>query len=209
MFSARYVPMFHAMGYAVVVYDARGLGKSTGASSLGVFEKYDMAAIANWVRDRLGKNAVIGVHGESLGAITSLETLGVDPGIAFAIPDSCTTSFRGAFTGITHLPVFPFASFLNALSKLFYRADMFDIRPIDRVAATDVPILFICGTNDRPTPHTESEKLFAAAKNPLSRLELFEGAWHTGAYAHGKERYEQVVREFLRAVEEVARACAP
>jgi len=46
MFSARYVPMFHAMGYAVVIYDARGLGRSTGASSLGYFEKYDMAAIA-------------------------------------------------------------------------------------------------------------------------------------------------------------------
>jgi len=91
---------------------------------------------------------------------------------------------------------------LNALSKLFYRTDMLDIRPIDRVKAADVPILFICGTNDRPTPHTESEKLFAAAKHPLSRLELFEGAWHTGAYAHGKERYEQVVREFIQAVEE-------
>ena len=91
---------------------------------------------------------------------------------------------------------------MNALSKLFYRTDMLDIRPIDRVKAADVPILFICGTNDRPTPHTESEKLFAAAKHPLSRLELFEGAWHTGAYAHGKERYEQVVREFIQAVEE-------
>jgi len=46
IFSARYVPIFHTMGYSVVIYDARGLGKSTGACSLGYFEKHDMAAIA-------------------------------------------------------------------------------------------------------------------------------------------------------------------
>jgi len=204
MFSARYVPMFHAMGYAVVIYDARGLGKSTGASSLGVFEKHDMAEIAGWVRERLGGDTIIGLHGESLGAVTALETLGVDPDIAFAIPDSCSTTIYRTFTDILHLPAFPFFSFLNALSRLFFKADMREVRPIDRVAASDIPILFIHGTRDRPMPYTESEKLFAAAKSPLSRLELFEGAWHTGAYAFDKERYEQVVREFVRAAEEAA-----
>ena len=204
IFSARYVPMFHAMGYSVVIYDARGLGKSTGSSSLGYFEKYDMAAIADWVRERFGKDTIIGVHGESLGAVTSLEALGVDPDIAFAIPDSCLTTADRAVSGILHLPSFPFFSFLNGLSRLFYKADMREVRPIDRAAAADVPILFICGTNDKATPHTQSEALFAAAKNPLSRLELFEGAWHTGSYAHGKERYEQVVGDFVRAAEEAA-----
>jgi len=204
IFSARYVPMFHAMGYSAVIYDARGLGKSSGASSLGYFEKYDMAAIAGWVRTRLGKDTIIGVHGESLGAVTSLEALGVDPDIAFAIPDSCSTTMYKTFSDIMRLPAFPFFSFLNTLSRLFYKADMRKVRPIDRVAATDVPILFIHGTKDRPMPYTESEKLFAAAKNPLSRLELFEGAWHTGAYAMGKERYELIVRGFVQAVEEAA-----
>jgi len=202
IFSARYAPMFHALGYSVVVYDARGLGKSTGSSSLGYLEKYDMAAIADWVRERLGKDTVIGVHGESLGAVTALETLGVDPDIAFAIPDSCVTAADRAFSGVIHLPSFPFFSFLNLLSKLFYKIDMREVRPLDRAAAAEVPILFICGTNDKVTPHAQSEELFAAAKHPLSRLELFEGAWHTGSYAHGKERYEQAVGDFVRTVEE-------
>ena len=81
---------------------------------------------------------------------------------------------------------------------------MREIRPIDHVAATDVPILFIQGTRDKPMPYTEREKLFAAAKNPLSRLELFWGAWHTGAYAHGKERYGRIVWDLVREVEEAA-----
>jgi len=203
IFSARYVSMFRALGYSAVIYDARGLGKSTGASSLGYLEKYDMKAIADWVRGRLGEDAVIGVHGESLGAITALEVLGVDPGIAFAIPDSCSTTVYKTFTDITRLPAFPFFSFLDLLSRLVYRVDMREIRPIDRVSASEVPILFICGTNDKLTPPGESEKLFAAAKNPLSRLEIFEGAWHTGAYAFDKERYEKAVGEFTAAAERI------
>ena len=201
-FSARYIPMFHAMGYSVVIYDARGLGKSTGACSLGYLEKYDMKAIADWARNRLGKDTIIGLHGESLGAITAMETLGSDPDIVFAIPDSGTTSVYRVYKDILHLPPFPFFSFFNVLSKLFYKADMKAIRPIDRVAATDVPLLFIYGSTDKATPYKAGEELFAAAKNPLSRLELFEGAWHTGAYAHGKERYEQIVGDFVRSAEE-------
>jgi len=205
MFSARYVPMFHALGYSAVIYDARGLGRSTGTSSLGYLEKHDMAAIAGWVRERLGRDTVIGLHGESLGAVTALETLGVDPDIAFAIADSCVAVVDEGFSGLMHLPAFPFFSFLNLLSRLFYKIDMREVRPIDRAAQTEVPILLICGTNDKITPHRESERLLAAAKkSPLSRLELFEGAWHTGAYACGKEQYERAVGDFVRDVEEAA-----
>jgi len=201
MFSARYVPMFHAMGYAAVIYDSRGLGRSTGASSLGYFEKHDMKATADWARQRLGQDAIIGVHGESLGAITSLETLGVDDNIAFAISDCCSTSARKTFSHIMHLPAFPFFSFLNLLSRLFYKADMNEVRPIERVKTANVPILFMHSTGDKPMPYRESEKLFAAASNPLSRLELFD-SYHTGAYATEKQRYEQVAGEFIQAVED-------
>jgi len=31
---------------------------------------------------------------------------------------------------------------------------------------------------------------------------MVEGAWHTGSYACGKERYERAVGEFIRAAEE-------
>jgi len=138
-----------------------------------------MKAIADWLRQRLGHDVIIGCHGESLGAITALEILGVDENIAFAISDCCSTSVRKTFSDIMHLPAFPFFGFLNMLSRRFYQANMLEIRPIDRVATTEVPILFIHSTGDKPMPYTESEKLFAAAKNPLSRLELFD-AWHTG-----------------------------
>ena len=51
-------------------------------------------------------------------------------------------------------------------------------------------------------PHRESEKLYAATKNPLSRLELFEGVWHTGAHMMEPERYVKIINDFVREAEE-------
>ena len=201
MISVRFIPVFRAMGYSVVLYDQRGFGDSTGFCSLGHFEKHDLAAIADWVRERLGEDTVIGLHGESLGAITILEALGIVPGIAFAIPDSCSTTVFSIFKAVTHLPAFPFLSGINLWARLHHGADLRDVRPIDRVANSDVPILFIHGTKDWPMPYTESEKLYAAAKNPLSRLELFEGVWHTGAHMMEPERYVNAVHDFVLAAE--------
>ena len=200
--SVRYVQILRELGYSAVIYDQRSFGGSTGICSLGYYEKFDLAAIAAWVRERLGRDTIIGLHGESMGAITILEALYIVPGIAFAIPDSGATSVYGLFTALTRLPPFPFLSGINLWARLRYGADLRDVRPIDRVAKTDVPILFMHGTNDRPIPYTQAEKLFAAAKNPLSRLELFEGVWHTGAHMEEPERYVKLVTDFVRAAEE-------
>lgn len=203
MTSVRYISVFREMGYAVLIYDQRSFGESSGTCSLGYFERQDMAALAAWARRRLGEDTIIGLHGESLGAITTLEALGLVEDVAFAVSDSGPTSFYAIYRAGTHLPVFPFLSALNQWAKLRYGVDVREVRPIDKVAETEVPILFIHGTLDKPIPYRESEKLFAAAKNPLSRLELFEGVWHTGAHMLEPERYERVVREFVRAAEEV------
>ena len=201
MISVRFLPMFRAMGYSVVTYDQRGFGESGGFCSLGYHEKHDLAAVVDWVRDRLGPDTIIGLHGESLGAITVLEALDVLSGIAFAVPDSSCASAYSAVTALTHLPAFPILTIVNLWFRLRRGFGLKDVRPIDKVAASDVPLLFLHGTNDRQLVYTESEKLFAAAKKPLSRMELFEGSGHCMGHADDTGRYERLVSEFVRAVE--------
>jgi len=186
----------------VVLYDQRGFGDSTGFCSLGHYEKYDLAVIADWVRERLGQDTIIGLHGESLGAITILEALPLLKNIAFAVPDSSCASVYSAFSGLTHLPVFPIISIVNLWIKLRYKVSIKDIRPVDKVAASDVPLLFLHGTADRQILPSECPKLFEAAKNPLSRMELFEGSGHCMGHAEDTQRYEQIVRDFTLAAED-------
>jgi len=201
MISVRFIPVFRAMGYSVVLYDQRGFGESGGFCSLGYYEKHDLAAVVDWVKRRLGEDTLIGLHGESLGAITVLEALDVLDGIAFAIPDSSCATVYGLFTGLTHLPAFPVLSIVNLWVRLRYGASLKDIRPVDKVAASGVPLLFLHGTADRQILPSECPKLFAAAKNPLSRMELFEGSGHCMMHAEHTGRYEQLVREFVESAE--------
>jgi len=202
LISVRFLPVFRAMGYSTVIYDQRGFGESGGFCSLGYYEKHDLAAVVDWVRQRLGEDTVIGLHGESLGAITVLEALDSLDNIAFAIPDSSCTSVYSLFSGLTHLPVFPVLSIVNLWVKLRYKASLKDIRPIDKAACSDIPLLFLHGTADRQIPASESRALFAAAKHPLSRLELFEGVGHCMGHAEETERYERIIREFVGASED-------
>jgi len=199
--GVRYIQILQKQGYSAVNYDQRSFGASGGVCSLGYYERLDLAAIIGWVRQHLGEDTIIGLHGESLGAITVVEALGIVPGIAFAIADSCSTTVDSIYKAVTHLPVFPFLSTASLLAKLKYGVDLRDVRPIDRAAQTDVPLLFLHGTKDKPIPYREAERLFAAAKNPLSRLELFEGVWHTGAHMMEPERYEKAVTEFVQAAQ--------
>jgi len=201
MISVRFLPVFRAMGYSSVIYDQRGFGDSSGFCSLGHYEKHDLAAIAGWARARLGEDTIIGLHGESLGAITILEALDTLDNIAFAVPDSSCTSVYSMFTKITRLPAFPVLSTVNLWVRLRYRASLKHIRPIDKVAATDIPLLFLHGTEDWQIKASESRELFAAAKHPLSRLETFEGSGHCMGHADETERYEQIITDFVHRAE--------
>jgi len=202
LISARFVPFAQAMGYSMLIYDQRGFGESGGFCGFGHYEKDDLAALVKWVRTRLGEDCIIGLHGESMGAITILEALDQLDGIAYAIADSSCSSVYSLVQTLTHLPAFPILSIVNLWMTLRYRVSLKGIRPVDKVSRSNVPILFFHGTADKQIPVTECPKLFAAANNPLSSMEVFEGAEHCMGHALEQERYEALALAFVREVEE-------
>jgi pimeloyl-ACP methyl ester carboxylesterase len=56
-------------GFSTVVYDARGHGRSEGASTLGVLERHDVAAVADIARELATRLVLVGA---SMGAIAVL-----------------------------------------------------------------------------------------------------------------------------------------
>lgn len=208
MLSVRYIPMFQALGYAAVLYDQRAFGQSTGAMcTFGYKEKHDLSAVISWVKQRMGENTLIGVHGESLGAITGLETLGVDDRIDFLVADSgCSDMPRATAYHLnyrTHLPAFPLVQLAEHRVRRLYGMGFKDIRPIGCVEKSRVPILFLHGTEDEQIPVWMCEELYTAAQNPLSRMALFEGARHCQGHVREPERYEEIVQGFVREVEAI------
>jgi len=205
MISVRYIKAFMDLGYAAVIYDQRAFGDSTGdMCTLGYKEKYDLSAIISWVKNRLGEHTIIAVHGESMGAITALETLAIDNRIDCAVVDGCCTTFLEASMAkmkqIIHFNSHLLMFMVNRSLKKKYGFNFSDIEPIKRVVNLNVPILFIHGTKDEEFPVGMCRELRNASKNPMSSMEIFEGAGHCQSHSMYHERYEKAVQQFIRSI---------
>ena len=204
--SLKYGYVFFNKGYNLIIYDHAYFGMSDGKyTTLGLNEKLDLSAVIDLARQTFGQDAIIALHGESMGAATVLSELSVRSDIDMIVADcpfSATMSYyRELCTHLTHLPSFPIVDIANAMAKSKYNYDFTKVNPIDGVKNSDVPICFIHGKADTFIRPSHSEKMYAVCNNPLSELHLFDGAEHACSHVTDKALYYKVVGEFIDKIE--------
>jgi len=206
--SIKYANIFYAKGYNVVIYDHAYFGESDGKyTTLGDCERYDLSSVLDFVREKFGKDAIVGLHGESLGAATVLLELGLRKDIDFVVADcpfSDTMSYyRQLCVKVTHLPSFPIVDMANAMSKRKFGYDFKKVSPIVAVEQSETPICFIHGKADTFILPMHSEKMYKVCKNPLSELHLVEGAEHARSHVTDNNAYRKMVGDFVDKAENV------
>lgn len=204
--SVKYANIFYARGYNVVIYDHAYFGKSDGKyTTLGDGERYDLSKVLDFVREKFGQNAIVGLHGESLGAATVLLVLGLRNDIDFVVADcpfSDTMSYyRQLCVKVTHLPSFPIVDFANAMSKRKFGYNFKNVSPIAAVKQSETPICFIHGKADTFIRPMHSERMYEVCKNPLSELHLVENAEHARSHVTNPKEYWKMVGDFVDKVE--------
>lgn len=204
--SIKYANIFYNKGYNLVLYDHAYFGESDGNfTTLGMNERHDLSKVIDLVRSKFGQNAILGLHGESMGAATVLLELGLRSDINFVVAD-CPFSdtmkyYRELLRCLTHLPSFPTVDIANAMSKSKYGYDFTKVVPLDCVKQSDVPICFIHGKADKFIFPSHSEKMFAASKNSLSELHLVDDAGHACSHLTDNAAYAKIVGDFVDKVE--------
>jgi pimeloyl-ACP methyl ester carboxylesterase len=170
-------------GLDVVAYDARGHGRSEGASTLGDLERHDVAAAVEIARDRSDRVVLVGA---SMGAIAVLRYAASldDPGeLAGVVTVSCPAQWRlprnarGVLAAaITRTP--PGRALASRLMRVQVAPRWTNPEPpVDLVPRITCPLALIHGTDDRFVPPGDAAELHALAHSPR-RLELVPGLGH-------------------------------
>lgn len=200
--SMKYARMYERLGFNTFVFDHRRHGESGGkTTSYGHYEKLDLQAVVNTVRSIIGDDAILGIHGESMGAATTLLYAGsVDDNADFYIADCAFSDFSKQVTHVikkqtalrTKLPVH--------LANLFLRIrdgySIWDVSPKEAVANIESPILFVHSLQDEFILPEMSEEMYEVKKEP-KMIKLFEKGAHAQSFNENPGEYEKTVREFL------------
>ncbi|CCU85120.1 alpha/beta hydrolase [Mesotoga sp. HF07.pep.5.2.highcov] len=201
--SIKYAKIFHKLGFNIIVYDHRNHGKSGGTNTtLGYYEKHDLAAVKNWVLDRLGKKTRIGLHGESMGAAIAIQYLSLDDEIDFCVAD-CGFSDLEELLSIRlredfHLPRVPFIWLARLFARIMTGADLKEVSPIRSVRETSIPIMFAHGGEDHYVSTFMSEKMYSERQSNKHLL-IVPDAGHAMALVTDPAKYEKEIEWFLRS----------
>jgi len=199
--SVKYMKIFYDRGFNVCIYDHRNHGLSGGDfSSLGVYEKYDVRQVIEFIKYKVGADSIIGLHGESMGAGTAMMTLPITRDIDFLIEDcgysSMYEELRVRLKEEYKLPAFPFLQISNFLVNVIYSFDFFKDSPIKAMKKSTIPTLFIHGGKDDYVPTSMVYDLYGA-KIGDKELHVFENSKHATSYVDYGYEYVKVVHEFL------------
>jgi fermentation-respiration switch protein FrsA (DUF1100 family) len=178
-----YLRMFHDLGFASLIIDYRGYGRSSGkASEEGSY--VDAATAWRHAAEVLGYPAErIVLFGESLGGAVATQLAAARKPGALVVAST--------FTSVPDLgaEIYPWLP-IRLLARIRY-----DSR--ERLAAVRSPVLVIHSRQDDIVPFAHGERLFAAAMNPKQFLEI--AGSHNEGVVFDREAWVRQLDDFLRS----------
>lgn len=174
-------------GWSALLVDLRGTGESAPERiSMGYHEALDLIAWHAFLQQR--GFAVIGVHGQSLGAAAATYTaVRADPPPQwhFVVLEACYRDIDAAL--LARLPWLPRWTLwpLRASSEWLLSVDADDLSPLRAITRLDAPLLVACGSEDRKVGADAARLLLAASPASDRQLVTVDGVGHGDLWRAG------------------------
>ena len=190
---------FNHLGYAALLYDARGHGESGGnLVSFGWFETQDLLGALDWLRGRGCTD--IGCVGVSQGGATIALAAAQLADVRWVVLESVYPTLPNAvdrrFRSVFGLPGWLLGCAMVPMAEWRIGKPIAAIAPREFVGQLQCPVLVMTGDADRHTLPGDARELFERVASP-KRWELVPGAAHVDLYGFAPGRYELAVRQFL------------
>lgn len=200
--SFKYARMFERLGYNSVVYDHRRHGDSGGkTTSFGHYEKIDLKSVVEALKDYVGPELILGIHGESMGAATTLLYAGMEDTADFYVSDCAYSDISEQLLHVMKTTTPLRTTLTLKLAGLFLKLrdgySISSVSPREAVVQIEKPVLFIHSLQDDFILPKMTEELFSLKKGP-KMLKLFDIGGHAQSFNHNPEAYERTVSDFLQ-----------
>ncbi len=175
------INIFHQLGLSVLIIDYRGYGKSTGTpSEQGTYIDSETAWTYLTKEKNISPDNII-IFGRSLGGAVAIWLAEKHPPTALIVESSFTSI---ADVGKHYYPYLP----TSLLARIKYPS-------IKRVSNINSPVLVIHSVNDEIIPYQHGQRLYEAAKEPKSFLEINGG--HNDGFINSGEKYSNGIDKFI------------
>lgn len=202
MNSIKYMNLFLERGFNAVIYDHRRHGESGGkTTSYGYYEKFDLKAVVDWLKQDRGPHLFLGIHGESMGAATMLMYAGMlEDSANFYIADCPFSDFKEQLANTLKrdmkLPPKLFLPVADIFVRIREKYSLKDVSPIAVIENINHPVLFIHSQKDDYILPSMTESLYERKKG-AKKLFLASNGVHAQSFNENKEDYEKIIDEFL------------
>lgn len=192
----------------ILFAEQRAQNKSGGEyMGFGLLERYDCREWIKWLNERYGTDTPLYLGGVSMGATTVLMAsgLGLPENVRGIIADCGFTSPYAIWKHVVQKNLrLPYELHARAADDLCKRRIQHTPREYCTTMAlknTNIPILFVHGTDDHFVPITMTYENYKACASP-KRLLVVPGAEHAASYLIDTERYEKAILEFWNDFDE-------
>ena len=202
MGSLKYARMYLELGFSCILYDLRGHGENAADfTTYGIREAKDLKFLIDDTRARYPDLEILGLHGESLGAATTVTSMQYRPQVDFAVADCGFSDIENVLRGgyrNAHVPTF-LVDVTDLTGRLRYHYSLKQMRPIDALDENTIPILFLHGAADDFILPKNSGDMAARTKG-YQEFHLIPGAGHAESILTEPALYQEYVTSFLQQV---------
>ena len=200
--ALKYAKMYLDLGFNVIVYDLRGHGLNEQTfCTYTARERKDLLTMIQDSRQRWPDMTFFGLHGESLGAATSIAVLEEKPPVDFVVADCGFSEIASVLRNgmqAMHLPGF-LTGIMSIGAKIRFGYSYEDMKPIDSLKDNRIPILFIHGGSDSFVVPENSEKMKEATAG-YAELHVLPNVPHAMSVINEPEQYRKIVSAFLEKI---------
>ncbi len=197
-----YAQKYHELGYNVLMPSLNGHADSeAGTVTMGWKDRLDIVDWANFIAENYPESKII-LHGESMGAATTMMTTGEDlpDNVKVAVADCGYTSvwdiFSNKIKNNFKMHEFPTLYSANIVNKIYSGFDFKEASAIEQLKKSKTPTIFIHGDKDTFVPYEMLDRVYEACASEKEKITIPDSP-HARNACVDPELYWNSVIEFI------------